>query len=490
LIELWGGVDPLLVLTGFTITCLTMVSVASLTMLNSVLVSRTRMAIVSTYGAILAYQVFSLTMPILLKGGPTWLSFMPGSMVPTVDGPSWLGAGSIRHTYYRLDLAFKNPEKMIERLWSLLQDQMVFHGFVSLICLAGAIYLMRRKSIEQASRQKRRAFFLALSPRRLPAIGRHPLLWKELYAEPLLRMNRAAYIALGTLVTIGGILFLFLSVFFAIIILIRGGQADQTSNEVVRTLGVPLACLMLLVVAVRASGSLSSERDRNTFDSLLSSPLENQDILFAKWLGSILCVRKLGWGLLALGAAGVLRRGLDLSAFILLCLAWSIFAAFLSGVGLWFSLVSRTTLRANIWTLLAFLGVCIGPLIANALGALHQSSAAPTRTGSYVAHGLPPPVALNTLAYYRGDYARKFGYQPWEEMAKRDRPWDVFVWHDDHETAEFYKMKVGGALFGLMIYLLAAAILWGLSVCFFPLMTQRQPCGQTWKERLRSEDIL
>ena len=52
-----------------------------------------------------------------------------------------------------------------------------------------------------------------------------------------------------------------------------------------------VACLMLLSVAVRAAGSVSGERDRQTLDSLLTSPLEVTEILWGKWVGAILSPR-------------------------------------------------------------------------------------------------------------------------------------------------------------------------------------------------------
>src|SRR5205085_2520171 len=93
------------------------------------------------------------------------------------------------------------------------------------------------------------------------------------------------------------------------------------------------------------------ERDRQTFDSLLTSPLDSDSILYGKWLGSILSVR---WAWLWLGliwGIGIVTGGLHLLAVPLLLGAWAVYAAFLSCVGLWFSIVSKTTLRANVYTL-------------------------------------------------------------------------------------------------------------------------------------------
>src|SRR5260370_35589357 len=73
----------------------------------------------------------------------------------------------------------------------------------------------------------------------------------------------------------------------------RGGrfyapaQFGKDINVWIRSLGTVIACLMLLAVAVRASSTVSGERDRPTLDALLASPRQSGTILFAKWVGSI-----------------------------------------------------------------------------------------------------------------------------------------------------------------------------------------------------------
>src|SRR5262249_42496169 len=111
--------------------------------------------------------------------------------------------------------------------------------------------------------------------------------------------------------------------------------------------------------------------------ALLTSPLESDTFLFAKWLGNILSIR---WAWLWLGLVyfiGLVTGGLHPLAVPLLLGAWVIYAAVLSGLGMWFSMNSRTTLWATIWTLLATAGagvghwliwMCFAPLLITAVG--------------------------------------------------------------------------------------------------------------------------
>src|SRR5439155_6335775 len=105
-------------------------------------------------------------------------------------------------------------------------------------------------------------------------------------------------------------------------------------NMWVRFVGTTVACLMLLGVAARAAGSVSGERDRQTLDGLLTSPLEVRAILGAKWLGNVLSMR---WGWAWLGviyAIGALTGGLDFAALSLLLVAWFVYAGVVSAIGL------------------------------------------------------------------------------------------------------------------------------------------------------------
>src|SRR5207248_700973 len=129
---------------------------------------------------------------------------------------------------------------------------------------------------------------------------------------------------------------------------------------VVRVAGTLVACLLLMAVAVRASSAVSLERDRQTIDGLLTTPLDSDAILLGKWLGAVFGVRR-GWLWLgALWGVGVLTGGLHPLALVLLVVTWLTYAAFLAGLGTWFSVASRTTLRATTWTLLGAVAAALG----------------------------------------------------------------------------------------------------------------------------------
>src|SRR5438094_10218246 len=102
---------------------------------------------------------------------------------------------------------------------------------------------------------------------------------------------------------------------------------------------------------IRAAGAVSSEREKQTLDSLLTSSLMTKEILFAKWLGSILSVRWAFLWLCVIWSLGAVTGGLDASCLPWLVLAWSVYAAFMATLGLCLSTFYSSTQRASIWVL-------------------------------------------------------------------------------------------------------------------------------------------
>jgi ABC-type Na+ efflux pump permease subunit len=138
--------------------------------------------------------------------------------------------------------------------------------------------------------------------------------------------------------------------------------ADPMNHWVV-VVGTGLSCVTGLAIALRAAGSITGERARQTFDTLLTTPLSTTSILFGKLVGSILCVRGLGCWLVLVGMCGLVSGGLGWAALAQLTVAWLVFAIFWALVGLGYSTLFRKTLLASIATLLTALLITVSPWI-------------------------------------------------------------------------------------------------------------------------------
>ncbi len=416
-----GGVDPELLLASFAVVGLTLVTVASLSIMCSLAARRPRDAVILAYMAIVLYPVAASAARGLLVFFGYWLAEEWGidwAGTAIQEGLSGavqaFGAGDPFWLIGLLIQTLNSGGTLDAVLPDAVRDYALFHVVVSLLLVTCAIARLRTVALKEAHVKQRRGSWLPSVWAR-PAVGATPMMWKEIYAEPGLRFGRLGGAGIGALVIASFV------PAFIILIEDRRGFIDGM-NIWVRTVGTSVACLLLIAVAVRAAGSVSSERDRQTIDGLLTTPLEVNAILSAKWLGSILSVR-LGW--LWLGGIwmlGVLSGSLHPLAVPLLVVSWGIFAALFAWLGIWFSVVSRTSLRATLWTLLTALFIggghwivlgmcCFMPL--GCLGGLGGLGGGDTGIMDAVLFfaGQTPPATLGLLAFSGNDFRHIHRYE-------------------------------------------------------------------------------
>ena len=102
-----------------------------------------------------------------------------------------------------------------------------------------------------------------------------------------------------------------------------------------------------------------TRRVRQTFDGLLATPLENREILFGKWLGSIFGPRRAWLGMAVVWSVGLVTGALHPLAPVCFVLAWFVYASFLAALGLWASVANRSTHRATFLTLLLLVAATV-----------------------------------------------------------------------------------------------------------------------------------
>jgi ABC-type transport system involved in multi-copper enzyme maturation permease subunit len=411
-VQFLGGVDPNLVLTGFAATALTMLGLGGLSIVQSTYSRRPRDAIALTYLALVTYYVLSFFLLAVLRPGAGLLAWTiwPGHEPWTVgDLLEAFHAGNLLYLLPQVVTAGMNGT-LATTLPRLLREYAVFQGVLCGVCCGWALLRFRAVAVQQMEGEARRRGRLVLF-RRL-RIGVAPMMWKELWAEG------GTHFGWGTRLLI---LLLVVATFFPAASIVyrylfakhswgaspfvvgywEGFTAEM--NTWVRTAGTLVACLTLLWVAVRASTCVSRERDRQTLDGLLSSPLDSDEILLAKCVGNVLSVRRLWLWLGAVWALGVWTGALHPVALVLVLVAWLIYAAFLSILGSWFSVVSRTSLRATVCTLLTTAAVSVGHwLIWMCCGPLLFIGRGDGRFLEFVLKfqaGLTPPVVLFAMQF-------------------------------------------------------------------------------------------
>src|SRR5205823_4941337 len=99
----------------------------------------------------------------------------------------------------------------------------------------------------------------------------------------------------------------------------------------------------------------------------------------------------------------------------LLLTAWFVYASFIAILGLWFSLVSRTSLRATIWTLLIGVALNVGHWFVMTMCVyVPLKSLAPAFEEEFrwlpefEAFGLTPPLTLTLFAFQGWEFEDSF----------------------------------------------------------------------------------
>lgn len=418
--QFFGGVDPDVLLASFASQAATVFSMAGLSILLSVYSRRPRDAIALTFLTLLAYPTLALSF-YGMAAGMGWAAW-------SFTLPSWLGGGPITAGDFFAAVNAGNPiyalityqaqtrggfgggNPAADVIAELYRNYMIFHLAVGMICSAWAVARLRAIALKET--YARAAKLPALAVHR-PAVGEDGMMWKEVFVETNWKMH---WLGRSLMVLLIGASFLPAGIILWSH-LERTRQFDFLAEEMnvwIRSVGTIVACLIILGVTVRGASSVGSERDRQTMDALLTTPLTTGHILWTKWVGSVLSMR---WPLLWLyliWLVGIATGGLHVIAVPLLTLAMLVYAGVFALVGLWFSIVSKTTGRATLWSLLTavFIGgthwcfwsmCCFAPWMMGGRGMDSR------HVGLFMA-GQTPPFVLGFLAFSTKEVGKGSNY--------------------------------------------------------------------------------
>lgn len=421
-IQLLGGVDPNQLLVGFAMTLLTMLSLGSLSIYLSIRSPRPLDAIFATYFWTALYLVVSPCAPIVNLGNPVLLFFLSQDV--------WTKGNPLQLT--SIDILF---------VYTL------FHGTITILCLRMSIKWFRFWNAEAASPKKtEKPSRFENGPRRpLPPVFNRPILWKELEVDHDYNFNSRHLFVMPLAIIVAHPVILTLVNRYSETKL----SLSEQMNGWMRLLGTPLCCIMFFAVAFSAAGKISREREQRTLDSLLTTPLDRFEILCDKWLGSILCMRWLCLGIGSVWLMGFLTGGLHILAVFSLLLACVVYVAFLAALGMYFSTTCPSTLRATLFTFLAFLVVTVGPWLVGVNSRFLLAPLLPPSLSRWAVHvqeyGLMPPMTLTALSFN-------------SEFFRQD-------------SAPATRENISAAFTGLFLYALATALLW--------MMTWKRFCADT-----------
>jgi ABC-type Na+ efflux pump permease subunit len=116
-----------------------------------------------------------------------------------------------------------------------------------------------------------------------------------------------------------------------------GTPLSSLIHKYVTSAGTAVACFLMLAAAVRGAAAVRIEKDKDTLDALLTSPLSTREILYGKWVGCLWGLRWLGVWLGAIYLVGVVTGGLSPLAVPLLAGALLVYCGVTALLGIWCS---------------------------------------------------------------------------------------------------------------------------------------------------------
>ena len=226
-----------------------------------------------------------------------------------------------------------------------------------------------------------------------------------------------------------------------------------------RYITTPLIFLITLVAAGMATEAIVSERTRETWDSLIATPLTARDILRSKMLAALWRMRGLLATLLGLWTIGLVAGAIHPVGFLLSVL---VVAALI-----WFMLVFGIYISIGAKDKAATTGPTMG-LVFFLTGSVALPFLLPGRLNSVLlGAGSPPFVAFVSLVSYRdvrnaGQYS-VYPLLQWMHIATGEGP----LW------------VVATCLIGILIPAVAGFYLWRSSVTHFDRLI-----GRPWRDTL------
>lgn len=394
-IGVFGGLHPVMMLAVFAVTIAPVFALGSASLLASVWARQTRDAVLSVYavGGVLfligwishlAAGSMAASLPV---GSP------PGFFLSLLWGIN--GIAQFFNPLYVLEPGWGTGDVL--QLFRRLLGSVVVYGGVGAACLGLAIWRLRGAYIRQLENAGKRKETEPSPVVRSP-LGEEPIRWKEREIEVIapLAIFRGIPLSVGiaaifVMTVVSSLTLLYLSMPVGTTVRQVFGLLGQFDVAGVRKLvndaiagprflvqAIVAMFVASLVVGIRCSGTVSGERERQTWEALLLTPLETKQLIRGKL-----------WGIM--GAALPCLAAYALPAMVLSLLAgfeaffWTVLWLAVSLLAMWYvgaagiscSVSSRSSWRALLGTVgFGYLGglilyACTSPLVFIVAGIIY-----------------------------------------------------------------------------------------------------------------------
>jgi hypothetical protein len=233
------------------------------------------------------------------------------------------------------------------------------HAIFCLVLLALAVWRVRRVYLHEAARPSRAPAGRSGWRFGRPQLGEHPMIWKELFAERAV----SGMGIIGRIVVVllfGAILVPIVRQFY---FSLRGSYRPEDFQELATVIATIIGTLFLLVLAARAATTVTNEKEKQCWDTLISTPLSAAAIVLGKTLGNFFALRWVLALFAVIWAMAVYLRPRGIGPALLMTLTLALTSVFFASVGIFFSLRCRSSTRAMCWSMIVSLFVGGGYLM-------------------------------------------------------------------------------------------------------------------------------
>ena len=192
-------------------------------------------------------------------------------------------------------------------------------------------------------------------------LTQNPIATKELRSR--MRGARAYAIMTSYLFVMGAFVF-----FIYLLVAVDGSASANTNRQAGQAIFITMVSvqtfLVIFIGPAFTSGSITGEKERQTFDLLRTTLLSPRSFVFGKLMSALSYVFLLVLAATPLISIAFMLGGVDLLEVIISQLLLLVAAVFFAMTGLFFSSRMRTTLAASVTTYAVSLGILVGiPLL-------------------------------------------------------------------------------------------------------------------------------
>jgi hypothetical protein len=344
---IFGGIDfgQLAVLT--LVTADVAVAVSALSVAVSVLAPNVRVALMRIYLLIAALLLIPVAFNLLIDMVGVWATVTPATRGATAPAlAAWKACATALLSLHPYPMLFAAPASVVEASSRLSMFTAVYAATAAVSLLWGMLRLRAAARKAGAVRPPRVLF----PKRRQRLVGRYPLVWKEWFfdRESGRRFSGETALALGYLTFYAGCWYLQFQAGYM-------PNAVRTAylGELLRWGVVFFFAAAFVRVGVRAATAIASERERDSWTSLLLTPLSGREIIVGKLTGAMKPAAFSLFWLAPLLTAAVIFDQLSLAALVELPFLIAAHAFFAASLGIYQSLKRRN----GAWSMMATLGV-------------------------------------------------------------------------------------------------------------------------------------